>query len=119
MDIHNGKCHVLLVPHPGSTTPHKIEFPGDDREFDVFWGEKKRKCSLVHMLKVQCEGVKRNRGKVGKNVTADLSPVVLECATTLSQPQNHSSEDKRKNENDVHKMWLCVQNLWIRDLLPH
>ena len=100
-DIHNGKHHILLAPNPGTTIPHTIEFEGDNRKFEVFWGEKEvncRKCSLVHMLQTPCDQVKRGAG-VEKNVAADPRPVDVHTVATLSQPQNHSPEGDQRSGN--------------------
>ena len=57
--IRNGKRHIRLTPHGSKhNLPHQIQFPGDDRFFNVLWAEKIincKECYSDHMLSVKCE----------------------------------------------------------------
>ena len=59
--ICNGKRHIRLTPDGSKhDLPYEVQFPGDERFFNVLWAEKIiscKKCYSNHMISKDCETV--------------------------------------------------------------
>ena len=57
--IRNGKRHIRLTPDGSKhDLPHRVQFPGDNRYFNVLWKEKIvscKKCLSEHMISISCD----------------------------------------------------------------
>ena len=79
--IRNGKRHIRLTPNGSKQDlPHKVQFHGEQRYFHVMWAEKVvfcKRCSIHHMLKVNCSEVQKEKAVHTKNgITYDTRPIL-------------------------------------------
>ena len=76
--IRNGKRHAHLTPFKTKhDLPHKIQFPDDERFFNVMWGEKRiscKKCFSVHLLMDKCVDVQKYPVYQEDGYTIDTRP---------------------------------------------
>ena len=76
--MRNGKGHVRLTPFKTKQDlPLQVQFPDDDRSFNVMWGEKRiscKKCFSIHLLMDKCVDFQKNPVYQEDGYTIDTRP---------------------------------------------